>query len=155
MQSRQNGKKSSFVSAGIGAIPYVMNCNVTIDTTDVAFGRKIASRIRGTNVGGLPGVQSLAFPHEDNVEIACNVQGVYLDSDSDEAVLIRSFGKCFHVPAGVVEDRVKTIAAQKGISTVGTAIIGFTPKEAENMAIYALTSGQAEFWRTRELFGRM
>ena len=53
-----------------------MNCNVTINTQDIALGRSIATAIRMSTHGGLPGVQVLALPHEGAVEIACNVESV-------------------------------------------------------------------------------
>lgn len=59
---------------GVGAIPYVTNCNVTIDSQDLGLGREIASGIRASSQGGLAGVQSMAFKHEGRVEIACNVE---------------------------------------------------------------------------------
>ena len=144
-----------FLFLGIGAIPYVMNCNVTIDTTDVSFGRKIATLIRATTRGGLPGVQSMAFPREGKVEIACNVQGIYLDATSPSTDvnmehLVFSFGDCYHVPETVIESRIRDIASEKNISTVGTAIVGFSPKEAERVANLAQTAGQSEYWKTRE-----
>lgn len=37
---------------GIGAIPYVMNCNVTIETDNLALGQHIASSLRATSAGG-------------------------------------------------------------------------------------------------------
>ena len=126
-----------------------MNCNVTIDTTDVSYGRKIAELIRGTT-GGLPGVQSMAFAHEGKVEIACNVQGLYLDSHTNMENMTCSFGNCYHVPATTIESTIRDIAAAKDISTVGTAIVGFSPKEAERVANLALSTGQAEYWRARE-----
>ena len=132
-----------------------MNCNVTIDTEDVSFGRKIATMIRATTPGGLPGVQSMAFPHEGKVEIACNVQGLYLNSDNNANEgnmehLVCSFGDCYHVPSTVIENKIREIASEKNIPTVGTAIVGFSPKEAERVANLALATCQAEFWRTRE-----
>ncbi|XP_020568777.1 formimidoyltransferase-cyclodeaminase isoform X3 [Oryzias latipes] len=42
---------------GVGASPYVMNCNVTINTQDISVGRSIATAIRESTPGGLPGVQ--------------------------------------------------------------------------------------------------
>ncbi|EPQ12294.1 Formimidoyltransferase-cyclodeaminase [Myotis brandtii] len=57
---------------GVGASPYVMNCNVTIDSQDLALGKEIAGAIRGSNASGLKGVQAMAFPHEGKIEIACN-----------------------------------------------------------------------------------
>ena len=59
---------------GIGAIPYVTNCNITIDSQDLDLGREIAKAIRASTPGGLSGVQSMAFKHEGRVEIACNVE---------------------------------------------------------------------------------
>lgn len=59
---------------GVGAIPYVTNCNVTIDTNDLDLGRAIAQAIRATSPGGFPGVQAMAFNHEGKIEIACNVE---------------------------------------------------------------------------------
>ncbi|CAM9613544.1 unnamed protein product [Lampetra fluviatilis] len=60
--------------AGVGATPYVMNCNVTIDSTDLRLGRRIARALRASSPGGLPGVEAMAFPHEGRVEVACNVR---------------------------------------------------------------------------------
>ena len=60
---------------GVGAIPYITNCNVTINTKDLLLGKEIAKSIRATTPGGLQGVQAMAFHHEGMVEIACNVQG--------------------------------------------------------------------------------
>ena len=59
---------------GVGAIPYITNCNVTIDCQDLQLGKEIAKAIRATTPGGLAGVQSMAFEHEGRVEIACNVE---------------------------------------------------------------------------------
>lgn len=59
---------------GIGAIPYVTNCNVTIDCKDLKLGKALAKSIRATSPGGLPGVQSMAFEHEERIEIACNIE---------------------------------------------------------------------------------
>lgn len=59
---------------GVGAIPYVTNCNVTIDSQDLGLGKEIASAIRASTPGGLAGVQSMGFKHEGRVEIACNVE---------------------------------------------------------------------------------
>ncbi|XP_064167664.1 formiminotransferase N-terminal subdomain-containing protein isoform X1 [Anguilla rostrata] len=61
---------------GVGAGPYVTNCNVTIDTCDVGVGKRVAQGLRESSAGGLPGVQVLALPHEGAVEIACNVESV-------------------------------------------------------------------------------
>ena len=59
---------------GVGASLYVMNCNVMIETDDILVGREITKKIRGSSLGGLPGVQAMAFKHESCIEIACNVE---------------------------------------------------------------------------------
>ena len=59
---------------GVGAIPYITNCNVTIDCQDLELGKEIAKVIRATTPGGLAGVQTMAFEHERRIEIACNVE---------------------------------------------------------------------------------
>ena len=58
----------------IGAIPYMTNFNVTINTGDLDIGSSIAKKIRATSPNGLFGVQSMAFPHMGMIEIACNVE---------------------------------------------------------------------------------
>ena len=65
---------SRYGLTGIGASPYVMNCNVTMETKNLAIGHEIAQAIRGTSSGGLKGVQTMAFRHEGAIEIACNVE---------------------------------------------------------------------------------
>ena len=65
---------SRYGCTGVGSIPYVTNCNITIDCQDIVLGKEIAKFIRATTPGGLPGVQSMAFEHEGTVEIACNVE---------------------------------------------------------------------------------
>ena len=58
----------------IGAIPYMTNFNVTIDTNNLPVGQQIAKEIRASSPNGLLGVQSMAFPHMGMIEIACNVE---------------------------------------------------------------------------------
>lgn len=59
---------------GIGAIPYMTNFNVTINTDNLGLGNSIAKKIRGSSPNGLFGVQAMAFPHQGMVEVACNVE---------------------------------------------------------------------------------
>ena len=73
-----------FGCTGIGAIPYITNCNITIDCQDLGLGREIAKAIRATTPGGLAGVQSMAFEHEGRVEIACNVEASKVSSWSND-----------------------------------------------------------------------
>ena len=78
---------------GVGSSPYVMNCNVTIDTKDLQVGQEIAKGIRGATPGGLKGVQSMAFDHEGSVEIACNVEAFVIDQVGGNQP--RSQGLCY------------------------------------------------------------
>lgn len=139
---------------GIGAIPYVTNCNVTIATKDVEFGREIAKSVRAVTPGGLPGVEAMAFAHDDAVEVACNVTGMLKDHPSvnqDTMPYLQcSFGQFYHVPAAVIQERVAKLAANKNIETKPEAtIIGYTPEQAQRVAIKALGRGIEEYWRTR------
>lgn len=137
----------------MGSSPYVMNCNVTIDTQDVALGRSIATAIRESTSGGLPGVQVLALPHEGAVEIACNVQSVtgcnprhVHSSEPWPSFSIDGQTYC-HVPASLITARVAELAGRHGVRTKGTALVGFTPRECRGLAELVLTRGIAEFWK--------
>ncbi|XP_066543830.1 formiminotransferase N-terminal subdomain-containing protein [Amia ocellicauda] len=134
---------------GVGAGPYVMNCNVTIDTRDLAVGHQVAAALRSTSPGGLPGVQVMALPHEGAVEIACNVESLEGRSEGREdwpSYDIRGQTYCYP-PASLIAARVAQLAAQHGVATLGTALVGFTPQECRGLAERALRQGVAEFWR--------
>ncbi|XP_061579803.1 formiminotransferase N-terminal subdomain-containing protein isoform X2 [Cololabis saira] len=137
---------------GVGASPYVMNCNVTIDTQDVTMGHSIAAAIRESTPGGLPGVQVLALPHEGTVEIACNVESVKGNPSSpltDEPWPSFSIdGQPYsHAPASLITARVAELAGRQGVGVKGTALVGFTPHECRGLAEFALSQGIAEFWK--------
>ncbi|KAM4609115.1 formiminotransferase N-terminal subdomain-containing protein [Polymixia lowei] len=138
---------------GVGASPYVMNCNVTIDTRDVAAGRSIAAAVRESAPGGLPGVQVLALPHEGAVEIACNVESVKGNPPSHMAAgepwpSFSISGQTYcHAPASLITERVAELAGERGVRTKGTALVGFTPAECRGLAEGALSLGIAEFWK--------
>ncbi|CAB1346757.1 unnamed protein product [Coregonus sp. 'balchen'] len=141
---------------GIGASPYVMNCNVTIDTQDLALGRSVAMAIRESTPGGLPGVQVLALPHEGAVEIACNVESIKGNPPSqvgerEEPWPTFSIGGQLycHAPASLITARVAELAGRQGVATKGTALVGFTPRECRVLAERALSLGIAEFWKER------
>lgn len=130
-----------------------MNCNVTIDTQDITIGRSIATAIRESTPGGLPGVQVLALPHEGAVEIACNVESVKGAPPSNmtagepwPSFSISGQPYC-HVPASLITMRVAELAGRQGVGMKGTALVGFTPHECRNLAELALTQGIAEFWK--------
>lgn len=130
-----------------------MNCNVTIDTQDIAVGRSIATAIRESTPGGLPGVQVLALPHEGAVEIACNVESVkgIAPSHLTKGEPWPSFsidGQPYcHAPASFITARVAELAGRHGIGMKGTALVGFTPRECRGFAEFALSQGIAEFWK--------
>ncbi|KAF3842652.1 hypothetical protein F7725_001501 [Dissostichus mawsoni] len=142
-----------FGLTGVGASPYVINCNVTIDTQDLALGRSIATAIRESTPGGLPGVQVLALPHEGAVEIACNVESVKGRYPSNmtagepwPSFSIQGQPYC-HAPASLITARVAELAGRQGIGTKNTALVGFTPHECRGLAELALSQGIAEFWK--------
>ncbi|XP_034550106.1 formiminotransferase N-terminal subdomain-containing protein [Notolabrus celidotus] len=142
-----------FGLTGVGASPYVMNCNVTIDTQDIAMGHSIAMAIRESTPGGLPGVQVLALPHEGSVEIACNVESVkgsppghMTTSEQWPCFIIDGQPYC-HAPASLITARVAELAGKQGVTVKGTALVGFTPRECRGLAELALSQGIAEFWK--------
>ncbi|XP_034740837.1 formiminotransferase N-terminal subdomain-containing protein [Etheostoma cragini] len=145
--------RQRFGLTGVGAGPYVMNCNVTIDTQDVAVGRSIAAAIRESAPGGLPGVQVLALPHEGAVEIACNVESVKGSPTGDTGAgdpwpCFSVGGQLYrHAPASLIAARVAQLAGGQGVATTGTALVGFTPRECRGLAELALSRGIAEFWK--------
>lgn len=140
-----------FGLTGVGASPYVMNCNVTIDTGDVAVGRRVAAAIRESSPGGLPGVQALALPHEGAVEIACNVESVEGSPPATAGGAWPTFsvaGRPYcHAPADLITARVAEMAARDGVGVRGTALVGFTPRECRGLAEFALARGIPEFWK--------
>lgn len=132
-----------------------MNCNVTIDSQDLALGKEIASAIRGSNVNGLKGVQTMAFPHEGKIEIACNVesfedQEVTETSEGSQYMAYSVLGDHFYyVSPHYIEAQVKKLASDRGIGTIGRALIGFTPQECKSCAEYAIKESIGEFWKIR------
>ncbi|XP_075924134.1 formiminotransferase N-terminal subdomain-containing protein isoform X2 [Petromyzon marinus] len=147
---------------GVGVTPYVMNCNVTIDSTDLRLGRRIARALRASSPGGLPGVEAMAFPHEGRVEVACNVRCFgSLQEEEDNARGATGGadgGASDHVPASRfeyteparVEARVRELAAGAGVGLVGTALVGFMPGRCLRLAEEAIAAGVPDFWRRRE-----
>ncbi|XP_055253674.1 formiminotransferase N-terminal subdomain-containing protein isoform X2 [Moschus berezovskii] len=143
------------VARSIGASPYVMNCNVTIDSQDLALGKEIASAIRGANVNGLKGVQTMAFPHEGKIEIACNVESFedQEDTETSEGSQYMAYSVLgdhfYYVSPHYIEAQVKKLASDRGIGTIGRALIGFTPQECKSCAEYAIKESIGEFWKIR------
>ncbi|XP_069324988.1 formiminotransferase N-terminal subdomain-containing protein isoform X2 [Eulemur rufifrons] len=143
------------VARSVGASPYVMNCNVTIDSQDLSAGREIASVIRGSSANGLKGVQAMAFPHEGKIEIACNVESLE-DQEATEisqdsqymtySVLDNHFS---YVSPHYIEAQIKKLAGDRGIGTIGGVLVGFTPQECKGCAEYAIKENIGEFWKLR------
>ncbi|XP_012510429.1 PREDICTED: uncharacterized protein LOC105818851 isoform X1 [Propithecus coquereli] len=143
------------VARSVGASPYVMNCNVTIDSQDLSSGREIASVIRGSSANGLKGVQAMAFPHEGKIEIACNVES-FEDQEATEISQDSQYmtysvhGNHFsYVSPHYIEAQVKKLAGDRGIGTIGGALVGFTPQECKDCAEYAIKENIGEFWKIR------
>ncbi|XP_068673500.1 uncharacterized protein [Montipora foliosa] len=126
---------------GIGAIPYVTNCNVTIDCQDLEFGKEIAKSIRASTPGGLAGVQSMAFEHEGRIEIACNIEASKEPS---------SDGNFQYTHPEEIETKVRKLAAVRDMQLHGTRLVGFTPDEAYRRAVKALYEGNAMAWKHSE-----
>ena len=79
----------------VGAVPWVCNYNVPLTfefgedvdedvraTRALAYGRALARRVSARG-GGLPLVQSMALPHGDAVEVACNLLDTNVSSTAD------------------------------------------------------------------------
>ncbi|XP_071975800.1 formiminotransferase N-terminal subdomain-containing protein isoform X4 [Engystomops pustulosus] len=144
------------IAKGVGASPYVMNCNVTLDTQDLTSGKAIATAIR-ERTGGLKGVQAMAFPNKGQVEIACNVESFRDISENIselEAAKYISYNICedtfFYTSPRHIEAEVQNLASCRGIKTVGAALVGFTPQECRITAEYAISHGIHEFWKKRK-----
>lgn len=145
-----------FIVSGVGASPYVMNCNVTLDTQDLAIGKAIATAIRGRS-GGLKGVQAMAFPNSGRIEIACNVEsfrdfeGSTSPSDANIYVFHHICDEKFlHMSPQYIEAQIQHLALQHGISTAGTALVGFTPLQCQYTAKYALSHGIGDLWKRKQ-----
>ncbi|XP_063788309.1 formiminotransferase N-terminal subdomain-containing protein isoform X2 [Pseudophryne corroboree] len=151
------GKKPSrrYGITGVGASPYVMNCNVTLDTQDLSSGKTIAAAIRG-RTGGLRGVQAMAFPNNGRIEIACNVESF---RDIQDSISASEASQCVSYYTGEetfsytsplhIETEIQALAAHQGIKTAGTALVGFTPQECRSTAEYAISHGIGQFWKRR------
>ncbi|KAG8432668.1 hypothetical protein GDO86_017057 [Hymenochirus boettgeri] len=142
---------------GVGASPYVLNCNITLSTQDLEIGRQIATATSGRTEGGLKGVQAMAFPHNGLVEIACNVESFKDPQDSSSMTDVNKYisynivGETYLYMSPLhIEVQIQKLALMQGISTVGTALVGFTPQICKTTAEYALSEGIVEFWKKRK-----
>lgn len=98
----------------VGAVPWVVNFNVLLDSNDVAAAQQIARAVSGRN-GGIPDVQAMALTHEQGVEIACNLLS-------------------HTIPTSAVLDRVSELAADKGMAVKHSYVIGKTRDQLIGLA---------------------
>ncbi|PIK32977.1 putative formimidoyltransferase-cyclodeaminase, partial [Apostichopus japonicus] len=140
-----------------------------LELLDLAVGRRIAKAIRGTSPGGLNGVQAMAFPHRGNIEVACNVESYQTTAEENEKSVsnprqtteqigcestenteaIRK--EWIYSSPQTIEQRVAELARNEGIELVGTALVGFTPDKAYELAIKNLREGNSERWKTQKV----
>ena len=94
----------------VGAVPWLVNYNVTLETADLAVGRSVARAVSSRG-GGLPGVQAMALRHGEGLEVACNL------TDPERAG-----------PAEVLR-RVRGLADEAGVAVGAAYSIGPGPEE--------------------------
>lgn len=94
----------------VGAVPWVVNYNVLLDTKDLKAAGRIAKAVSARG-GGLAAVEAMALAHADGTEIACNL----LDSDVSG-------------PATVLQ-RVHALASEAGLHVVCDYVINPSPEE--------------------------
>jgi len=143
---------------GIGAIPYMTNFNVTINTADIDIGKTIAASIRGSNPHGLLGVQSMAFPHIDGfVEVACNVDLFKLDLSNQSHQLAHQKGdvelafsdEYYMTKLSTISAKIEALAQSHRKTTIkSSTVIGFTALEAGDRARHGLKTGNS--WMVQE-----
>lgn len=94
----------------VGARKFLVAFNVYLNTPDVSYAKRIASRIREKN-GGLPGVKALGFFIEKRnmAQVSMNI------TDIERTSPYRAYMK-------VVEE-----AAREGVAVAGSEIVGLVP----------------------------
>ena len=130
---------------GAGAAPYMSNFNLSLDTASTRLGRAVLANIRERS-GGLPGVSAMAFPHQQGLEVACNVDMFRLERDNQlhqrhlkEGHLDNVMGHFWRTKFEVIQHVVERTAAAEGVRVLGdSVIVGFTPTEARRVTLEAL-----------------
>lgn len=56
----------------VGAVPWVVNLNVLIDSCDMRAVKELARAVSERG-GGMSGVQAMALQHDGGIEVACNL----------------------------------------------------------------------------------
>ncbi len=100
-------------ATAVGARPFLVAFNVNLDTADVGIAREIARTIRASG-GGLPGVKA--------VGIALKERGL-----SQVSINITDATRC---PLHKALERVRELAARKGVAVRESEIYGLVPAEA-------------------------
>lgn len=95
----------------VGAVPWLVNFNILLETTNGAVAQRIA-RAASERGGGLKSVQTMALKHKDgNYEVACNI----LDASIS--------------PLEKVREKVKTLAEEENIRVRDWYTIGKSCEE--------------------------
>ena len=63
-------------------------------------------------------------------------------------------GKYLYTPSEVITKRIQEETGVE-IDILGTIIVGFTPEEAESLAIKSLTEGIPDMWKLRTIYRNM
>lgn len=98
----------------VGAVPYIVNFNVLLSTTQIQQARDIARAV-SARYGGLPGVESMALAHDEGIEVACNL----LDTATS--------------PHTKVLEAIRQAATAAGIPVLKSYTINMTAAEANNL----------------------
>ena len=123
-----------------------------LKSDDIKLGESIAKSIRERN-GGLLGVQAMAFPHDNNqTEIACNVDLVFVGNDPSKKIqlaiaqgtLVHCMGQYYMTPFSNIYQEIQRKANASGFSlSANSVVIGFTPQEACRITEEALKMGNS------------
>jgi glutamate formiminotransferase len=110
------GDKRIHPTAGaiaVGARPFLIAFNVTLQTNDLAFARRIARAVRERD-GGLPFVKALGFELESRgvVQVSMNL------IDYEQTTIAQAFAA------------VQREAAHRGVVVAGAEIVGLVPRAA-------------------------
>ncbi|MGH7672680.1 MAG: glutamate formimidoyltransferase, partial [Gemmatimonadales bacterium] len=106
------GPKRIHPTAGctaIGARPFLVAYNISLDSPDVAFAKEIAKKIR-TSSGGLPAVQAIGFEVEGLAQVSMNL----LDIDV--------------TPPAAVFAAVEAEARGRGVEITKSEVVGLIPE---------------------------
>ncbi len=100
-----------------GARKFLIAYNVNLDSADLALAKEIAKAVR-TSSGGMPCVKGMGVMLESR-----NLAQVSMNLTDFETT-----------PVHLVYERVRDLAAERGVSIAGSEIIGLIPKRAIEMA---------------------